>query len=89
MSPLKIFEYMSAGKPIVSSKLNVLKEVLTHNYNALLVKPDDVEEWIKSIKLLCDDEKLRQKIGNQALIDFNNKYKWEKRAENILESFLH
>ena len=45
MSPLKIFEYMSAGKPIVSSKLNVLKEVLTHNYNALLVKPDDVEEY--------------------------------------------
>jgi len=89
MSPLKIFEYMSAGKPIVSSKLNVLEEVLTHNYNALLVKPDDVEEWIKSINLLCDDKKLRQKIGKQALTDFNNKYKWQKRAENILASALN
>src|SRR5690606_38086332 len=30
MSPLKLFEYMSAGKPIISSDLNVLREVLVH-----------------------------------------------------------
>ncbi|NIV99675.1 glycosyltransferase, partial [Candidatus Saccharibacteria bacterium] len=37
MSPLKMFEYMSTGKPIVSSDLPVLREVLVHEENALLV----------------------------------------------------
>src|SRR3546814_3511587 len=41
MSPLKIFEYMAAGLPIITSDLPVLHEILTPRMNALMVEPDD------------------------------------------------
>src|SRR5262249_13241169 len=40
-SPLKLFEYMAAGRPIVASDLPSLREVLTGGRNAVLVPPDD------------------------------------------------
>src|SRR5690606_34528442 len=44
-SPLKLFEYMAMGKPIICSDLEVLKEVAKHNINAYLCDPDDINCW--------------------------------------------
>ena len=48
-SPLKMFDYLAAGKIIVSSKLSGISEVLKHNKNAILVKIFDYKSWEKSI----------------------------------------
>ena len=40
-SPLKLFEYLSLGRPIVASDLPAIREVLTDNETALLVPPGD------------------------------------------------
>ena len=50
MSPLKMFEYMASGKPIISSDLPVLREVLKNEYNAYLVNSKNVNDWISAIK---------------------------------------
>ena len=50
MSPLKIFEYMAWGLPVICSDLPVLKEVLSNQYNALLVPPDQPDYWVDAIK---------------------------------------
>ena len=42
--PLKIFEYMAQGKAIVVSNLDIIRQILEHEINALLVGPDDVEQ---------------------------------------------
>ena len=52
MSPLKIFEYMSAGKPIISSNLPAIKEILQHGETALLCDPDNIDEWVENIENL-------------------------------------
>ena len=52
MSPLKLFEYMSVNKPIISSNLPVLREVLKSNYNCKLVKYNSDSEWNSALKLL-------------------------------------
>ena len=52
MSPLKIFEYMSAKKPILTSNLPVLKEVLSHKVNSYLCDPDKFDEWNNGLRLL-------------------------------------
>lgn len=86
MSPLKLFEYMSWGKPILCSDLDVLKEVMTHNVNGLLCNPDNIDAWIKAIDALKNDLQLRDEIGQRAYQDFTAKYTWKKRAEGILDS---
>jgi glycosyltransferase involved in cell wall biosynthesis len=85
MSPMKMFEYMSAGKPIISSNLPVLKEVLTHEENALLVSPERLEEWIAAIKRVQSDPGLAKKLGQQARQDLIENYTWAARAGKALE----
>lgn len=83
-SPLKIFEYMSAGKAIVASDLPVLREVLTHEVNALLAPCDDVAAWGRSLRLLEADGALRSRLGKAAYEGFSTHHTWDSRAKLIL-----
>ncbi|NLZ06792.1 MAG: glycosyltransferase family 4 protein [Phycisphaerae bacterium] len=85
MSPLKVFEYMAAGKAIISSDLPVLREVLTHNVNALLVPSTDIRAWERALLSLRDDLDLRTRLGNTARDEFLLRYTWAQRAARVLE----
>ena len=82
MSPLKIFEYMSHKKPIIASDLPVIREVL-NDKNSILVEPDNIDLWIKSLKKLRVS-KNRELIASKALIDFRN-YTWNNRANLVIK----
>ena len=82
-SPLKLFEYMSHKKAIISSNLSVLREVLNEK-NSILVDYNNFDEWIKSINNLKNLSS-REIIANQALSDFYA-YTWKNRAKNIINS---
>ncbi len=85
-SPLKLFEYMASGVPILASDLPSLREVLNEG-NATFFQPDDPVDLGNTIKVaLADVESLNQK-SKQALIDVQQ-YTWEIRARNILK-FIH
>lgn len=88
MSPLKIFEYMASGKPIIASNLKVLREVLFHEKNCLLADPDKISEWVDQINKLKTNKNLRNKISKKAKEDFLEKYTWEKRAEKIIGNLI-
>ena len=88
MSPLKLFEYMAHGLPIVSSDLPVLKEVLEDGRNALLCDPDDIESWISAITRLQHDKSLCRQLSLQAKDDFEQNYTWEIRAAKALAPLL-
>lgn len=83
-SPLKLFEYMAAGKAIVASDIPVLREVLTHEYNALLIKHNHLDGWIEAIKRLKTDDKLFNRISAQAKNDALKYYSFEYRYSAIL-----
>ncbi len=85
MSPLKIFEYMSAEKPIVCSDLPVLREILTNRENALLRQPNDVAGWADALRELQRNDTLRQKLVANARRDFETQHSYEARAKAILE----
>src|SRR3989344_1561978 len=82
MSPLKLFEYMASGNPIVSSDLPSIREVLNES-NAILVPPDDINVLIKGIENLIKDKPMGDKIAAKAYKDVQN-YTWANRAKNIL-----
>ncbi len=86
MSPLKIFEYMSAGKPIVCSDLPVLREVLTDGENALLCDPDNVAEWVEALRKLSSDDELRMTLISNAKRDFESKYSYDARAQRVVDT---
>ena len=82
-SPMKLFEYMAGGRPIVASDLPSIREILNEE-NAVLVTPDDPSALGKSIRLILGEEERAKKIAAQALKDVQ-KFDWRKRAKIILE----
>ncbi len=85
-SPLKLFEYLGAGKPIVASNLPSLREVLADRENAVLVEAGDVDALADGIRAVLDDETLANRIARQAF-DMAERYSWGRRAE-CYERFL-
>lgn len=84
MSPLKIFESMAHAKPIVSSDLPVLREVLTHEHNALLCDPDDLDAWVASIERLRADHGVASALARTANAEFLGNHSWKRRAQRII-----
>lgn len=85
MSPMKMFEYLASGTPVVSSDLPVLREILTDNVNALLVSPKNTKQWELAIRHLFSERKLAKKIGLQGHKDYLEHHTWSKRAEKYLD----
>jgi glycosyltransferase involved in cell wall biosynthesis len=81
-SPLKLFEYMAAGKAIIASDLPAIREVLTDEVNALLVTPGDAEALAAAIRRLANDAVLRRRLGERAQSAVAE-YSWDRRAERL------
>jgi glycosyltransferase involved in cell wall biosynthesis len=83
-SPLKLFEYMAASRPIVSADLPALREVVSHGRNALLFTAGDVHAFTSAVRTVLSDRSLAERIGRQARIDVQ-RFSWNARAKRILK----
>jgi len=81
-SPLKLFEYMAAGRPVVASDLPSVREIMSEA-NAILVPPDNPAALAEGIRRVLEDKELGRKLAQQAFEDAQL-YTWEKRAEKIM-----
>jgi glycosyltransferase involved in cell wall biosynthesis len=84
ISPMKMFEYMAAHRPIVATDFPTLREVLRDGENAVLVAPDSPPTLAAGIRRLLDDPGLAGRISRQARRDVEE-YTWERRAARILD----
>lgn len=84
-SPLKLFEYMAAGRAILATALPSVEEVVHHGSTAWLVEPDNVDALAQGLSTLCNDAALRARLGAAAR-DEAAQYTWASRAGRILSA---
>jgi glycosyltransferase involved in cell wall biosynthesis len=84
-SPLKLFEYMAAGLPVVASRVGQVAAVIEHERNGLLCPPGDAAALAAALARLQADPALRQRLGAAARVDVLARHTWHAVAGRILE----
>lgn len=87
-SPVKIFEYMAMGRPIVASGIGQLAELLNDRENALLTNPGDVDGIAAAILTLAADPELRRRLGAAARETCLSRCTWKHNAERFIRAYV-
>lgn len=81
--PIKLFEYMSSGKPIVSYDYLEVEEIIGNNN--LLARKGDMDDFIDKLDYLINNKSLRIRIGKQNRLIAIKEYKWNGRVKQTLK----
>lgn len=82
-SPLKLFEYMAAGKAIVAPSIPNIQQVLVNRQNALLIPPDQPDALASAIAELLENSDLREKLGEAARKRAIQHYSWDRTVSDL------
>ncbi len=88
-SPLKVFEYMAAGKPIVASAIGQINDILEHERTALLVAPGDPAALASAILRLRAEPELAARLGRAARAEAETHHTWRERVRTVLDLMVN
>lgn len=84
-SPLKLFEYMACGVPVVASALGQITELLQDGETGLLYPPGDMEALVERCSELLSNRTLHTRVGKAAAELVLNRFTWDHNASRITE----
>jgi glycosyltransferase involved in cell wall biosynthesis len=83
-SPLKVYEYMAAGLPVVASRVGQIAELIEDEVNGLLCPPGDASALAEAIDRLRREPEMRRRLGRAARVTISRDYTWDAIARRIL-----
>lgn len=83
-TPVKLFEYMASGVPIVASDVKSFEYYLKDKINALLFEADNKDDFAHRVNIVLQNKVLANNISKKASLDVNQ-YDWTHREEIILD----
>ena len=83
-SPLKLFEYLAVGRPVVASAIGQMTDVIEHGRTGLLATPDDPADFAAKVAEIRGDESLRRRISEAAAVE-GSKRTWTHNASKMVE----
>jgi glycosyltransferase involved in cell wall biosynthesis len=84
-SPLKVFEYMAAGIPVVTSRIGQLASLIEDGVNGLLCPPADADTLAARLKRLRTDPDLRVQLGSAARATVLHHHTWDAVVDHVLK----
>ena len=85
--PNKLFEYMSAGIPVIASDFPLWREIVEESQSGLLVDPMKPEEIAKAISFLFENPDKAEKMGKCGRQAIKEKYNWDLEKIKLIELY--
>ena len=86
--PVKMFEYMAAGLPVIASNFPYWESIIEKHECGICVDPTSVSDIIKAIKTLVENPSIAKTMGENGLNAIKTHFNWEKEGQK-LTSFYH
>jgi glycosyltransferase involved in cell wall biosynthesis len=83
LSPLKLYEYMACGKPVVASNINGVSNALEASEGGIPVLPENPDALAVAIIKLLENPDLRSKMGSKGLRYVTENYSWHSVAKQV------
>ncbi len=84
-SPMKLFEYMGSGIPVVAPDLDVITSVMTEGVHGKTFPYDDFSGFKDSLVTLLRDQRQRVRMGEAARQHVLTNHTWDKVAQHIIQ----
>lgn len=84
LSPLKLYEYMACGKPVVASAISGVSEVLEFSNGGILVIPENPELLANAIVTLLENDTLRKRLGSDGFHYVVANNSWFNIAKKVM-----
>ena len=86
-SPIKLFEYLAVGKPVIAPRKDNITEIVSEGEQALLYVPGQVDELVEAIEKLYRDDALRTRLGDNAQrLVIERGFNWQTNAGRVIEA---
>ena len=82
--PIKLFEYMAAGIPVIASDFQLWKEIVEGNNCGICVNPKDPADIAKAINYLLINPDIAEEMGKNGFKAVNKKYNWDSEKQKLL-----
>lgn len=84
---IKVLEYMTMGKAVVTHRVGQNIEYLEHLHSGYLAEPGSVEDFGHGLLRVLQDQELARRLGNSAAQRIERKFSWETRIEDVERAY--
>ena len=85
--PIKMFEYMAAGIPVIASSFPVWRKIIEEEQCGICVNPNDISQIGNAIIQLLEDEKTAKEMGSNGRRAVCEKYSWNQETGKLLKVY--
>jgi glycosyltransferase involved in cell wall biosynthesis len=85
--PMVVLEAMSLGKPVITTNLGGLPEIIKDGYSGFIVPPGDIDALADKMEILTKDRDLCKRLGQNARREYEEKYTPEKNYRMLMDIY--
>jgi glycosyltransferase involved in cell wall biosynthesis len=85
--PIKLLEYMAAGRPMLTSNMPIVRELVREDVDALLFSPNDPDDLARQILILLNDLALSRRLADSASKRALTKFTWHESQKKLVKVY--
>jgi len=87
--PIKVLEYMAAGRPLIASNMPIVRELVREDLDGLLFSPNDSDDLARQVLKLLEDVELSNRLAESASNRALTKFTWHESQKKLLKVYAN